>query len=463
MQLSNYFGDRDFFKTVLRLGLPMAIQQLLTTSLSMVDSLMIGALGEYELAAVGMAGQFVNLYWGFCFAIVAGGMLFFAQYWGSQDIKGIQKASSIMFSASIVLSILFSLASVCAPVTVMRVYTDDPIINAIGARYLRIYGIGIVFTALSAGASSLLRATENVRLPLFASVMSLVTNTLLNWILIYGNLGMPALGVEGAAIASVTANFINFFIMLLISIRDNNLLMSVLKTVHRIDLKFVPEFFRKATPIIINECGYAIAVLLINMVLGRQGADNLSALAIFRTIEGFVFIFFQGLATAASVIVGKYIGAGQMKEAIRDAKRLTILTPILTLTACLTVYLLRRPITNLYSIGPEVQSVVFSMLLLYMFTAPLRLTNYHLVGVFRAGGDSKTGMFLEVGGIWLLGVPLISLAGLVFHWPFVAVFAMLYAEDVVKISIEILHFLKNKWIKPVTPEGREGLRKFLSE
>jgi len=463
MRYSKYWGDRDFYRTVLRIGLPVAIQQLLTASLSLVDSLMVGSLGENELAAVGMAGQFANFMWGLNWGLVSGGMLFFAQYWGVQDKKGIHKAFSIMTLSCMAIAAVFTAFGLISPISVMNIYTNDPAINAIGAKYIRIVAASYLFSPLALGCSCLLRSTENVKLPLFASIMSLLTNTLFNWILIHGKLGMPALGIKGAAIATVLASIVNAGIMIFVSARHNNILFSSIKKILAVEKSFIPEFFRKSTPLIINEGMYGVAVLLINMTLGRQGADNLSALAIFRTIEGFVFAFHQGLSSAATVIVGKNIGAGQIKEGILDARRLSILCPVLTFLSGLFIFLLRHPITNLYSISPNVQQTVFSMLFVYIFTATLRMTNYLIISIYRAGGESKLGMYLEVGGIWLLGVPLVALTGLVLDWSFIIVFSMLYAEDVAKIALEVYLMLKNKWIKPVTPEGREGWEKFQCE
>lgn len=463
MKYIKMFSDREFYKIVFRLGLPVALQQLLTSSLALVDSLMVGSLGEYELAAVGMAAQYANLYLGIAYSIIAGGMLFFSQYWGAKDFKGIEKAAAITFTSTFVIALIFTVISVVWPETVMGIYTNDPYINMIGAKYIRIYGAGFVIIGLGCGASVLLRSTENVTLPLAAGVLSLLTNTFLNWVLIYGNLGFPELGVEGAAIASLISSFVNSFVMVIVSIQNGDVLMHALKRFYVIDWKFVPEFFKKAMPIILNDTLYAFAVLVINIVLGRQGADNLSALAIFRTVEGFVFAFYQGLASAASVLVGKYVGAGRIHDTMRDGTRLLILSPILTCLSCIAVYAARYAIISLYNVNEAVTQTVFSMLLFYIIGASLRLTNYHLVGTFRAGGDSKIGMYLEVGGIWLIGVPLVALTGLVLHAPFIVVFAMLYAEDLAKIGIEVTYYIKKKWIKPVTEEGKAGLTLFLAE
>ena len=463
MPVINLRGDHDFAKNVLRIGLPVAIQQLLSSTLHLVDSLMIGSLGANELAAVGMAGQFSNLMAALNSGLLAGGTIFFAQYWGIHDKKSIHKAFSTMALSCLTIAAIFTVLGLISPITVMNIYTNDPVINAIGAQYVQIVAISYLFHPLTLGCASLLRSTENVKLPLFASVMSLLTNTIFNWILIYGKCGVPAMGVRGAAIATVLAMIVNFAIMVAASAWRKNILLGSIRNIFMVEKRFIPEFYRKAIPLIINEGMYGIAVLLINMTLGRQGADNLSALAIFRTVEGFFFAFYQGLASATAVIVGKSIGAGRIRKGIQDARRLSILCPALTFVTALFIFMIRHRITALYSINSNVEQTVFTMMFVYIFTATLRMTNYLIVNIYRAGGESKLGMYLEAGGIWLFGVPLVALTGLVFHWQFIVVFSMLYAEDVAKIALEYYLLLKNKWIKPVTPEGREGLEVFLQE
>jgi len=284
-----------------------------------------------------------------------------------------------------------------------------------------------------------------------------------NWLLIYGNCGLPVLGVRGAAIASVLAAAVNFVIIMTVSTHHGDVLAEATRGIWKIDFRFMGEFFRKAMPIICNELFYGLAVLVINMVLGRQGAANLSALTVFRTLEGLIFAFFMGFANASSVMVGKSIGAGALEQGLRESKRFFALCPAITLLVCLLVLLLREPIIGLFGVGDDVSATIVSMLVLYVFTAPMRTANYIQVNMYRAGGETKAGMFLEVGGIWIFGVPLVCLTGLVWGAPFIIIFLMIYVEDMVKLFIEPVYLFSARWIKPVTPQGKAELEAFFAK
>lgn len=455
-----WYRDKEFFEGVMRIGMPVALQNLMTSTLSMIDSMMIGSVGETSLAAVGMAGQWGSLlfsaYWGLC----CGGTMFFSQYWGAGDIKGIRRAFSVTLMSMMAVGLIFCLLALLAPAWVLAIYTNDPDVQRQGAQYLQIMSVGYLAQVASMAMSGLLRSTENVKLPLFASLASIATNTFVNWLLIYGNWGLPALGVRGAAIASVLAAFVNLLIILGASASQGNVLMGALRRVLHIEWRFIGEYFRKSSPIIANELFYGFAVMAINMVMGRQGAANLSALTVFRTLEGLIFAFFGGLSNASSVMVGKSIGAGELDKGLRDAKRFALLCPAMSFLVCLVVLALRRPIVGLFGVSGSVAATVMSMLMIYTVTAPMRTSNYIQVNIFRSGGETRMGMFLEVGGIWLVGVPLVYLTGMVWHLPFLAIFVMFYVEDAIKCFIEPLYLASGRWIRPVTPQGQAALAAF---
>lgn len=445
-----------------RIGMPVALQNLLTSTLSLVDSLMVGGLGSYVLGAVGLAGQFSSLLFAAYWGLASGGTMFFSQYWGSKDDKGICRSYGLTMSSMMLVGFIFMILAVFFPGMVMGVYTNDLKVQSIGIQYLRIIGFSYPLQVMSMAISCLLRSTENVKVPLYASIGSVLTNTCLNYLLIGGNFGAPALGVTGAAIASLTAAGVNLVILLWFALRDRMGYIRRLRDQFRWTRALIREYYVKCAPIIANELLYGIGVLLINRVLGRQGADALAAVAIFRSIEGLIFAFFGGLANASSVMIGKQAGAGQLKEAYGDAKRLALLCPLITFSVCLMVVCLRGVILSWFSPSPATADYVRVMLLIYMIAAPLRTCNYIQVNTFRAGGETLLGAIFEIGGILLISAPVVNLTGLYLHWPFLLVFGSMYLEEVIKIFLETGCMLKGKWLKPVTPEGQAALPAFRS-
>ena len=207
-------GNRDFYREMVRIGLPIAIQGLLTSSLSFIDSLMIGSLGEEALAAVGAAGQFGGLLFGFYWGLCCGGAMFIAQYHGIKDEDGIRRAYGLTATCMMAVALVFAILACFMPEWIMSIYAKDEAVRELGVKYLRIVGVAYLFQTMSMALSSVLSSTERVKLPLFASIASIVTNTGLNFLLIYGNWGAPKMGVEGAAVASIVAAVVNLAVLM---------------------------------------------------------------------------------------------------------------------------------------------------------------------------------------------------------------------------------------------------------
>lgn len=450
-------GNRNFYKEVMRIGLPIAIQGLLTSSLSFIDSLMVGSLGETALAAVGAASQFGSLLFGFYWGLCCGGTIFIAQYHGVHDETGIRRAHGLATSCMMALTLVFSLLAMLAPYQVMGVYAQDAAVRELGVQYLRIFGIAFMFQTMSTAFSNVLSSTERVKIPLAASIASMITNTALNWMLIYGKCGMPKMGVRGAAIASLAAAVVNAGVLIGVCIYQRNVAVTNLRQMFLWPRSFVKEYFQKSTPLIINETGYSLAVLVVNIVFGRQGEANLAAISIFRTLEGLLYAFFRGFANASSVMVGKRVGAGDLRNAAQQATWFTILCPMVSMSLCLVVFALRTPLLSLFDISDTVRTTVTWILLAYTILGPTRHMNYIQNNIYRAGGESRVGMFIEVGGIWLVTVPLVLLTGLVFRAPFIVVFIASMFEEFAKLPIELKYLLSHKWIKPVTEQGKAAL------
>ena len=319
------FPRKDFLRKTAVIAVPVALQNLLTTTGSMVDTMMIASLGQTQVGAVGLCAQFSSLmfsgYWGF----VGGGMLFFSQYWGAGDDDGINRSYGLTLTCMMSVGILFGILAVVFPEAVMRLYTDKEAIRRVGAEYLRIAGFAYPLMVFSMAMASLLRCTDRVRIPLYASIVSVCTNIFLNWILIFGHFGMPALGVRGAAIATVTAQAAGIAVTMLLAVRSRHAYLLAVKAHFRWTVSFVQTYLKKCFPIIMNEVLIGVGNMVINVVLGRQPEEAIAALAVFRTLEGLVIGFFAGFSNAASVLVGTKVGAGDPDTAYKRAWRLVYL------------------------------------------------------------------------------------------------------------------------------------------
>lgn len=460
-QNTKRFEWKPFLKMLFSLAIPVALQNLFSTTGTMIDTMMIGRIGETEVGAVGLCAQFAELffssYWGF----IGGGVLFFSQYWGADDHDGINRAYGLTFVCVMAVSLLFTVMGTAFPGVVLRLYTDKPAIQAIGIRYMRIAGYSYLLNGFATLMVALLRSTEKVKIPLFAGICSVLTNVLFNYLLIYGKLGFPAMGVEGAAVATVISQVVNVgVIMLLVKVKKLPFVLEFSQHFH-FKKQMVKQFFIKCAPIIANEMLIGVANMVISMVLGRQSESAIAAVAVLRTMEGLLIGFFAGFSNAAAVVVGKEVGAGRLENAYARAIRIVYICMAILFCVGGTVLIFHTPILHLMGLSGESFSICTGMLCIYCTIAIIRMgSNWLLNDTFRSSGDSRFGASWEISTMWAVNIPLVVIMGLVVKAPVLVVFLCCYSDEIPRCIIMMTHLYRGKWVKPVTSEGIAALPEF---
>ncbi len=450
------FGGADFWKPAIRLGFPVALQNLLASSFALVDTLMIGQLGDVAVASVGMAGQWSWLMHIAFYGLSSGTAVFLSQYWGAKDFKGIRRSYGILMVTCLSVALLMLLMAVLFPSVVMRLFTNDPVAIETGVSYLRIAGFSYLALAFSQIFSTVLRSTEEVKLPMFASVCGVIANTVLNYALIFGKLGMPKMGVPGAALATVISAWTMPVILFFLSWRRRNLLICRIRELFSFDWPFVRKFFVISLPVLANELIWALGTTGYNMVFGRIGTEAYAALTIYRTIEAMFFAFYIGMCHACGVLVGREIGAGRIDEGIRYGNRCSVVLPLMSVGLSLIMILTRGLFLQLFDVSPEVARLAKAILLIYAIEAPIRNIPFITIcGVFRPGGDTRTGVRYDLLSVWAMALPVTVLAGLVLKMDFLWVFTlMLIFEDWVKAFLCIRWLRSRKWVRPVVDKNQ---------
>ena len=452
--------DRGFYRNVIRFGLPIAFQSLLSTTASMVDTVMLGALGETTVAGVGICVQFASLlnscFWGFS----AGGMLFYAQYWGEKNEAGICRSYGFSLSCIVAVGLLFGGLAVFAPGFVMGVYTDKESIQQVGIAYLRIVGFSYPLQTLAVAMSGLLRATERVRIPLVASVLSLATNLIANFLLIFGFLGLPRMGARGAAVGTLLAAVVNVAVIAILAWRVRHPFFFKIRMHFAWKRDMFGKYFAKCIPILCNELFIGVGNMVINIVIGRQSEAAIAAMAVFRVLEGFIFAFFSGFSNASAIMVGKAIGAGEHGKALSYAKRLILLCPAFTFAICLGILAVRGWLLSAMGLTGEAFRYGSAMLMIYTVFGTIRTCNWIQNDTFRTGGDPVFGTVMESSFMYLMVLPLVCLTGLYWRLPFLAVFCFVYCDEPIRLIIEMRHMFSGKWIKPVTEKGMAAIEQF---
>ena len=469
MRLSHYLGDRPFWKVTARLALPIAFQNVLTSSFQLVDTMMVSRLGDLTLSAVGMAGQ-----WGWManllgFGLCSGMSVFVSQYWGVRDLKGIRRVMGIALLISLLLTGAFLAVALLVPGAVLGLFNKDPAVVDMGCRYLTVVCFSYPAVTLTNVLATVLRNMEQVRPPLYVSMVTTVINVVVNYGLIFGKLGMPEMGVAGAAVATCISAWMGPVLLLAISAAQKNLLIGPVRELLAFGRKDLAAFFKRAFPVIVNEGLWSLGIVILNMIYSNQGYEYYAGMTVFKTFADLCFSFYMGLGNACVIMVGKSVGQGKIPRAVQDAKRFTFLVPLAGLVIGGLMILFRHPLVSVFSAGDNLSALTIrTALAVTVFCGvevTLRNVTYvQVVGVFRSGGDTFWGMVYDLGSLWLVAIPAALLAAGVFHLPFLGVVMCAYlGEDIPKTVLCLRHFRTMRWLKPVTEEGRAGLEAYRRE
>ena len=436
---------------MLSLAIPVTLQNLLFSSFTLIDTLMIGALGDTPLAAVGMAGKWSWFFNVVLFGFASGAGVFIAQYFGANDVRGIRRTYGLVTIGSLIASFVFMAAALLFPEAIIGMFTRDPEAIAIASVYLRIIAVSYPFQALSKAGGTLLQSTQKVAIPFIGAACSVLTNVVFNSLLIFGLCGFPALGVAGAAIASAMAAAVNAIVIFALGFAKRTHLRAPLSDVLDIRRSFVLSYVRISAPALINETTWALGNLGYNAVFGHISTEAYAAMTVVKSIEDLTTIAVWGLGSSCAVMIGSFIGQGDPERAKDCGRRHLLLTGVMSLVIGVFVILMRAPIMSLFGVSDAVRGMAVSLLIIYGLESVLRNLPYMLVcGIFRSGGDTRYGLIVDLISLYLIGLPLTAFTGLVLHASVPATYIVMYlVEDVFKCIVYGRHFLSGKWIKPV--------------
>lgn len=447
MDLKTLFYDRQFYKSALRLAIPIAVQNLVLSSLNLVDNIMIGRLGDSSIAGVGIANQLFFLLNLFLFGVASGSAIFTAQYWGKKDIRNIKRVMGICLASGILISLIFSVIGFVFPKAVLLVFTKDAEVIDLGVRYLRVVCFSYTITSISFSFAFTLRSIGKVKLPLAVSSIALSVNTILNYTLIFGHFGFKALGVEGAAIATVIARFIEASVLIFIIYRKKYVIAGSLKEYLDISFEFIKRFYKVTVPVILNEGIWALGVTVYSVVYARMGTEVIAATSIVSTIERIALVAFQGFGSACAVMIGNKIGAKKEEQAFVFAIRFLMINTVLGIVIGFFINIGSPYILSVYNVSQTTLSYSRNILMVLSFCLWAKIFNYtNIVGILRSGGDTKFCLLLDTCGMWLAGIPLVALAGLYWHLPIHIVYIFVYMEELAKLIVGLPRVLSKKWI-----------------
>ena len=449
-----------FYRRVFYLALPLILQNLVTTSLGFVDTFMVGLLGNEEMAAVTAANAPIFLVQVIIFGVMSGLTVLVSQYWGKGDTGSINRCMGVAMYVGVGVAAAVAATLFLAPARVLSLVTDNLRLIELGAPYIRIVGLSYVFNAASSVYVAMQRSTENPALGMKVFCTSMLVNTGLNYVLIFGKLGCPALGITGAALATLTSRIVEFTIVAVYGVRDRRVPLEPGKLL-RPGTAIARDFVRYATPVVGNETLWGLGTTVLTAIMGHMDESTafLAAHALMGNVDKFATVACFGLAGAAAVLVGKGIGEGDSREETYSLSLCLLLLSLgvgvlisLALAALLPTFF--RPVLfPLFKLSPAATRIATSMCLVYLVYMPMRafdITN--ITGVLRAGGDALMAAAIDLGPLWLLAIPLTAALGLWLRAPAAVVCFALQAENLAKMPLGIVRLRSRKWIHQVTRE-----------
>ncbi len=449
--LRDLFTDRKFYSVMLKVALPIAAQSLVFNLLNAVDVLLIGQLGETSVAAVALSNQWTFLMNLFLFGTGSGTAIFTAQFWGKQDVVNLRKTFGIGLTIGIVGSALFAATAILAPASVLRIYTNDMEVVALGAPYLRTVALSYVFTALTTVFGITLRTTRHVKLPVGVSVFALMFKTALAYCLIFGYLGLPQMGIMGAAVATVIARIAESAVLLTLTYRwrlPPALSFSDMRGVNR---AFLTTFALTTVPVILNEVIWALGTNVYAGIYARISTEAVAAVNISSTIEGVALVPMFGIGNACAIILGNAIGGGEEPLARDYARKFLALSIAVGLFAGLVIFGASRFILGAYNISPEAAAYAKGVMTVMSSALWIKAANLLIiVGILRSGGDTRFSLFVDTAPMWVIGIPVALLGAFVLRLPVYFVLLMvLVADEFTKFVIATWRVRSGRWLRNV--------------
>lgn len=447
-----FVSDSSFYRTVLRLGVPVVLQSLITIAVNMTDTIMLGYYGEIQISASSLSGEFIAIFMILCFGIGGGAGVLTAQYWGAQDIPALKRTVTLMLRIMFTISLLFLLVTAFFPAQIIAIYApNSPEIIEKGILYLQMSAASFPLMGLSLTLTSVLRTVRQVRVPLIATITIFLANVFGNWVFIFGNLGMPEMQIQGAALSTLLCRIIEaaiiggyfLFINKSIGYRLRNLFDKVSKSQ-------IVLYVRYSVPVIVSDTFMAFGNSALAMIMGRIGPSFVAANAIISNVVRLSTVFTNGVSNASGIITGNTLGNGEPEKAYRQGVTFWALSIGVGVFAGILILIGSPIMLRFFTIAPETEAIAmqltYAVAIMVIFQA---IEGVMTKGVLRGGGDTRFLMVADVLFLWVASIPLGYLAGIVFHLPAFFVYIALRVDWLIKSIWCTFRLRSKKWIRQV--------------
>jgi len=440
--------SENFYKRALSIAIPIAVHNLILSSINMADVFMVGQLGESAIAALGISNQLMFLFILFLFGMGSGGSIFISQFFGKKDRVNLHRVLGIMMVPALAISVVMASGAIFIPELLMSVFSKDAQVLDQSARYLRIVGWSYPFTAISFIFQMVLRSTDKPRVPMYTSFFALIINIIFNWLLIFGNMGFPVLGIEGAAIATVLARALETLITIFIVYYTKSEAAAKLKVMLDFRLDLVKKVITTSLPVFINESVWASGIVALNIIYASLGTESIAAVNIMDSVGRLSFAAFIGIANAGAVVLGTDIGAQKYSQVWEHSKKFTAMSIYTGVAVSVILFVTAPSVISIYNISATVSDLAYKTILVWVFMIPIVSFNcLNIVGILRSGGDTQAALWIDIGALWAIGVPLALIGASYFALPIHIVYLLAKIEEVFKFIFGFKRYLSKKWIR----------------
>ena len=439
--------NKKFYKTLITLCIPIIIQNLLSNLINMVDTIMVGGLGEISVASIGIANQYFFLYNMALSGIIGGASLFIAQFYGKNDKLNIRKITGLSVISALMIGITFMIVAFFSPKFIIYFFSKDLDVIKVATNYFSIIGFCYPIIAISNVFSMGSRSIRNPKLGMICSTISLFINIILNYVFIFGKLGMPALGASGAAIATVIARIIELILLVsyIYFIKDDYELRFTFKDIKLINKDLLKAYISKTTPTFLNDTLWAFGTVLYAVAYSKAGTSAIAASQIASSTGNFFIVTAVCVAIGSSIMIGNELGADNIKKAIHYSKKFAILVTLVGAIFGLLLIISIPGLIKLFSVSDQLMPDIKKIFVIMGILMALKTFNtFIIIGVLRSGGDTKYALFLEMGCMWIVSLPLTFFAaykGL----PIYILVGLTYTEEVVKFIFGVPRAISKKW------------------
>ncbi len=445
-----FIADKHFYQQVITVAIPLMLQQLVTSSLNLVDNLMIGQLGDAALGGVATSNRFFMVALFALIGILSASAVFIAQYFGAKDQENMKQTFRFSIVTSVLVTLVFFTIAYFNPLAVLTFFTDDPMILAEGTKYITIAAFSILPFALTGSIASAMRAVGETKIPLYVGIFAVSVNVVLNYALIFGHFGFPAMGITGAAIATVTSRVIEAMILLVIMKHRVFHFSTRLVDLFLISAKNIKKISLKALPLTTNEILWSFGMATLFKFYATRGPEVIAGISIASTTADLFFVLFGGMSVATTIMISQPLGANQLDVAKKHGYQMLGFSTMLAVIFGMAMFGASFFVPLLYNVSDASQHIAATMLRIMSVMFWIYMGTAECYFILRAGGDMKSTLMMDAGFMWVINIPVVGLVAYLTQFNIFVLYLVGQSTDFIKLAFAYRLVKKEKWINNLT-------------